>query len=89
MTATWRPSAWTNQSVPSAVLYSSVPVSAVFASMPSETVAAARRSTAAPSSNRRVVRKRPSYDVIASRDHSPNHGYPATAVGPVGVEITN
>ena len=46
VTATWRPSAWTNQSVPSAVLYSSVPVSAVFASMPSETVAAARRSTA-------------------------------------------
>ena len=46
-TATCRPSAWTNQSVPSAVLYSSVPVSAVFASMPSETVAAARSSAVA------------------------------------------
>ena len=56
------------------VLYSSVPTSAVLASMPSDTLAAARCSTARPSSARPVHRKRPSYDVNRSRDHSPNHG---------------
>ena len=48
--------------------------SAVFASIPSESVAADRARRSRPSSKRLVLRNRPSYDVIVSRDHSPNHG---------------
>lgn len=71
--------------VASIVLYSSVPTSAVFANIPSDTVAAARSRTSRPSSTRPAHRKSPSYEVKRSRDHSPNHGYPATTVGPGGV----
>ena len=60
--------------VPSAVLYSSPPASAVFASMPSESVAADASEQVAALFVPPVARNSPSYEVIVSRDHSPNHG---------------
>ena len=60
VTATCRPRACTNQSVPSTVLYSAAPDSTVLASIPCDTVAAYRRSSAAPSRTRPVHRNSPS-----------------------------
>ncbi len=60
--------------MPSAVLYSVPPTSAVLASIPSDTEAAAASSSARPSSARPVSRNSPSYEVMVSRDQSPNHG---------------
>lgn len=80
---------WRNHSAASAVLYSRLPVSVVLASIPSDTVDPARSSTSRASLWRFVVSNSPSKAVIRSRDHSPNHGYPAATVGPVGVVMTN
>ena len=73
--ATCRSTACRNHSVASAVLYSTRPVSAVFASIPSDSVAAyAAQQVAALVRPGRCDRNSPSYAVIVSRDHAPNHG---------------